>query len=345
MRERKTEEVQPRDSEYEWKTVRSRKSRYLRTQATGGKGRRQQTIRRNWRDGSDITSFFFTRFPEEVTEAELWTYFRQWGEVKEIFIPNRRNKEGRRYGFVRLKGVADKRSVERDLDNSFIRGLKLHVNIPKYGRGEATKDEIQHKLVYKEVGMIDNVRKEEASRRAALSNTTKRSYAEVVTSPIKRTNHSSRDGNHFVGNGRSWSTLSLDISEDDKLRYKNVWVGRLKKLEIFERLEEEVAWHVGPSFSAKYLGDDMTLLLGLSDTSAAEIICEETEQASSLFYSLTKWNPQLRTENRLVWLRCWGIPVVMWKMENIRMIVAAMGDLVDADTVAAVNSTCHGRPY
>ena len=80
--------------------------------------------------------------------------------------------------------------------------------------------------------MIDNVRKEEASRRAALSNTTKRSYAEVVTSPIKRTNHSSRDGNHFVGNGRSWSTLSLDISEDDKLRYKNVWVGRLKKLEI-----------------------------------------------------------------------------------------------------------------
>ena len=110
-------------------------------------------------------------------------------------------------------------------------------------------------------------------------------------------------------------------------------------------MEEEVAWHVGPSFSAKYLGDDMTLLLGLSDTSAAEIICEETEQASSLFYSLTKWNPQLRTENRLVWLRCWGIPVVMWKMENIRMIVAAMGDLVDADTVAAVNSTCHGRPY
>ena len=331
MRERKNEEVQPRDSEYEWKTVRSRKSRYLRTQANGGKGRRQQSSRRNWREGVDITSFYFTRFPEEVTEAELWTHFRQWGEVKEIFIPNRRNKEGRRYGFVRLKGIADTRSVERDLDNSFIRGLKLHVNIPKYGRGEAMKDQTQHKLVYKGVGMVENVCKEEASRRAAVSKTTKRSYAEVAASLIKRSNHLSKDGNHFAGDGSSWSTLSMDISEDDTVRYKNVWVSRVKKLEIFERLEEEVAWHVGPGISAKYLGDDMALLLGLSDKRAVEILREETEQASSLFYSLTKWNPKLWTENRLVWIRCWGIPVVAWKMENIRRIVAAVGDLVDVD--------------
>jgi len=84
--------------------------------------------------------------------------------VKEIFIPNRRNKEGRRYGFVRLKGVADARSVEKDLDNSFIRGLKLHVNIPKYGRGEAMKEQTQHKLTGEKAAMAVNVRMGEASR-------------------------------------------------------------------------------------------------------------------------------------------------------------------------------------
>lgn len=121
--------------------------------------------------------------------------------------------------------------------------------------------------------------------------TTKRSYAEVVASPLKKSNHSSREDNHFAGDDRTWSRLSLNISEKDKVRYQNVWVGRLKKLEIFKRLEEEVAWHVGPGISAKYLGDDMALLLGLSDKRAAEIIREETEQSSSLFYSLMKWNP------------------------------------------------------
>ena len=105
-------------------------------QLYGGNRLRQEINhqRRNWRGETDITSFYFTRFPEDVTEMELWTQFRKWGDVKEIFIPKRRNKEGRRYGFVRFKGVSDKRRTERYLDNIIVGGLKLHVNIPKYGR-------------------------------------------------------------------------------------------------------------------------------------------------------------------------------------------------------------------
>ena len=87
----------------------------------------------------------------------------------------------------------------------------------------------------------------------------------------------------------------------------------------------EVAWHIGPTISAKYMGDDMTLLLGLSDKRAAEIIREETEQSSSPFYSLTKWSPQLRMGTRLIWCRCWGIPILGWKAEYIRQMVAAVG--------------------
>ncbi|KAL5170332.1 hypothetical protein HKD37_11G032053 [Glycine soja] len=331
--DRFSKEAQPKDGEYEWTTVRYRKRRHLRTQSQDVEGRLPENKyhRRNWRDALDITSFYFTRFPEEVTQAELWNHFRQWGEVKEIFLPKRRNKEGRRYGFVRLKGVEDKRRVERDLDNSFIRGLKLHVNIPKYGRGKTAKEPTIIKRVHKEVAMADNIRMEEASRRAAGNKPTHRTYAEVLSSPINRGNHSNRAANHCPSNRRSCSSLTLDIFDDDKLRYENVWVGRLKKLEIFERLEEEMAWHLGPGVLAKYLGDDMTLLLGLSDTRAAAIIRDETEQGSSLFYSMVKWNPQLRTDNRLVWLRCWGIPIVAWKMENFRKLVAPVGDLVDVD--------------
>ena len=60
-------------------------------------------------------------------------------------------------------------------------------------------------------------------------------------------------------------------------------------------------------------------------------MAEEIEQGSSLFYSLTKWKSQLHTGNRLIWLRCWGIPLVAWSIDNIRKMVAVVGDLVEVD--------------
>ena len=61
--------------------------------------------------------------------------------MREIFISKHRNKGGRRYGFVRFKGVSDKRRLERQLDNIIVGGLKLYVNVPKYGRGKERYEE------------------------------------------------------------------------------------------------------------------------------------------------------------------------------------------------------------
>ena len=100
----------------------------------------------NWIDASDIHSFYFTRFPEEMNETELWYEFKKWGDVREVFIARNCNRRGKRYGFVRFNGVEDVRWLERKLDNLVVRGLKMHVNIPKHGRermiqGEANRND------------------------------------------------------------------------------------------------------------------------------------------------------------------------------------------------------------
>ena len=46
----------------------------------------------NWREHKDVTSFYFSRFPEETTEKDLWRHFKQVGDVREIFISPKRNK-------------------------------------------------------------------------------------------------------------------------------------------------------------------------------------------------------------------------------------------------------------
>ena len=56
-------------------------------------------------------------------EKDLWFHFKKWGDVRELFISKKRNKMGRRYGFVRFKGVSDVRALERQLDNLVVGGL------------------------------------------------------------------------------------------------------------------------------------------------------------------------------------------------------------------------------
>ena len=69
----------------------------------------------------------------------------------------------------------------------------------------------------------------------------------------------------------------------------DTWVGRLKNLGAFERVEEEIPWELGVNVMPKYIGDDMVLLLGLLDSEAEEIISDEHQHGTSPFYSPQHW--------------------------------------------------------
>ena len=135
-RERNSEREWGGEREREWVRVGSR-----RHYAGNGYGHQVERWKTNWRDASDIHSFFFTRFPEEMNESDLWYEFKKWGDVRETFIARNCNRWGKRYGFVRFKGVKDVTKFERKLDSLVVGGLKMHVNTPKHGRVRATLEE------------------------------------------------------------------------------------------------------------------------------------------------------------------------------------------------------------
>jgi len=61
-------------------------------------------------------------------------------------------------------------------------------------------------------------------------------------------------------------------------------------------------WDGGEDIKPRYLGDDMVLLMSLTDTRAEEICKEEAKNRSSMFHSLEKWNLNLKPVFRLVWI-------------------------------------------
>lgn len=147
-----------------------------RTHVGNRDGQQQCYNQTNWRDQNEISSFYFTRFSDNVTEKDLWYQFKKWDDVREIFISKQRNKDGRRYGFIRFKGVHDMHILERQLDSIVIRGMKLYVNIPKYGRERGRKTNSEDK----QKGQEQRNENEASRSTQRCTRTNQASYAEVV---------------------------------------------------------------------------------------------------------------------------------------------------------------------
>lgn len=56
------------------------------------------------------------------------------GEIDEVVISPRRDKRGRRFGFVRFMNVKDEDPLAIKLDNIVLEGRKIYVNLSKFMR-------------------------------------------------------------------------------------------------------------------------------------------------------------------------------------------------------------------
>ena len=138
----------------------------------------------------------------------------------------------------------------------------------------------------------------------------RRSYAEVLNWNIRTPAQTRIPDTLEYTSSKSTSEVSLDIPIMGKQWLNKAWVGRLKNLAVFDSIEEDIWWDNGQNISPKYVGDDMVLLLGLTEEKAERMLNEEDEGWGNLFYSIEKWNPNRRPGFRLTWLQCWGIPLV-----------------------------------
>ena len=124
--------------------------------------------------------------------------------------------------------------------------------------------------------------------------------------------------------------MYLDVTETGSNWAKEAWVGRLKNLAIFDRVENDLYWDFEDDISPKYVGDDMVLLIGLTDERVKQMM-EEEERRATPFHSLEKWSPKIHTGYRLTWVTCWGIPLLAWDTKQISKIVVIIRDMVDVD--------------
>ncbi|PWA85977.1 nucleotide-binding alpha-beta plait domain-containing protein [Artemisia annua] len=80
------------------------------------------------------TSIFITNFPETCSAKDLFNTCKQYGHVVDAFIPFKRSKAGKRFGFVRFINVFSVERLVGNLCTIWIDIHRLHANISRFQR-------------------------------------------------------------------------------------------------------------------------------------------------------------------------------------------------------------------
>ncbi|KAK9074113.1 hypothetical protein SSX86_006710 [Deinandra increscens subsp. villosa] len=89
---------------------------------------------------SRITKFYVSNLPERCSGADLAKEVRNFGTIFDIYIARKRDKIGRRFGFISLFDVKDRREMERVLSSIRLGDYKLKVNVARFVLEEGEVD-------------------------------------------------------------------------------------------------------------------------------------------------------------------------------------------------------------
>ena len=184
-------------------------------------------------------------------------------------------------------------------------GLRMYVNIPKYGkeRSGMTLSTARGKQYVKQYE-DENRGTYPSTKQPVPSGLNRGSFADAVVGRNSRVDQRKPPTNEDYLCHSLRSSVQLDIPLSGQKWLHEAWVGRLKNLALFDRVEEDILWDLGVNISLKYIGGDMILLLGLTKEQARQMMDAKNEGGDSLFHTLEKWSPQMRSGYRLTWVQC-----------------------------------------
>lgn len=295
----------------------------------GDKGKRKMM------EGVSSTSFFVTEIGDQWKANNLFFKFKALGEIDEVVIPPRRDNRGRRFGFMRFYNVKDKYLLSIKLDNLVLDGRKIYANLPRYKR--KTKEEVSQGLNLGDKGKVIAASMEGTLhvKKSWVGVNGQKSYVEalhngtVAEVPIVGSNQ--RRGVifkplHFVPNQEEVNRLNKAFT--GALRYPGDEVDIKRKF-----LEESLF-----SIKVTILGPNICLLEDLVGEDMESMLLERKDWWDLLFVSIKPWKPSNIDDERLVWIKTYGIPCHARGESLFRSLVDSIGRFVKTDEETKLTS-------
>nr|GEV52861.1 transposon TX1 [Tanacetum cinerariifolium] len=154
------------------------------------------------------TSIFVTNFPDSFKAKDLFHVCKQYRHVVDSFIPLKRTKEGKRFGFVRFNNVFNVGRLVINLCTIWVDRLKLHANRARFDRAPLNRAN---------------------------------AHVKNIAMPVKVTNHTACMGDGAMGGGKSYVNVMASNARSgySKDAGQNSYVGTVKKKIEFRQIMKE----------------------------------------------------------------------------------------------------------
>ncbi|GJU77015.1 nucleotide-binding alpha-beta plait domain-containing protein, partial [Tanacetum coccineum] len=266
------------------------------------------------------TSVFITNFPESFSAKELFHSCKQYGHVVDSFIPTKRSKSGKRFGFVRFINVFNEERLVNNLCTVWIDRYKLQANIARFhrppvnGRKHLPKDAGRVKSSNTNAYMNDNVSKNVNGITGGGN-----SYMNVVKGQMQPRSGDSQAVPAVVLDDEC--LLSRDLSKS--------LLGRVKEFASLANLKMALSNEGFVDIKIQYMGELWVMMEFVTEESIK--LFRDNVSVGSWFSQIKQASMDFVTEGRIAWVEIEGIPFKLWSGNTFKRIAAKWGELLDVD--------------
>jgi hypothetical protein len=269
-------------------------------------------------DQSSI-SFFVTNFPEDCTTEDLWKVFGRFGRLGDVYIPNKVDKWGKRFAFVKFREDRHAMELCNEMDDVWIGTYKLRVNKSRFGRREEERKK-EEPVTQKKLLLGDG------------SNNLNRSFKEALENA-----HEGRK----VGSDMVVTEDVLDVKVEGNVlkELQESYVGKLAvNIEVY-RIRTILFMEGLAHISVTDMGRKMVLIHSPKKGEIAKMWKDRIEWISYYFREVQPWSPNCFADRRDTWVKVYGIPLHIWGENLFKAIGGKYGEFLDFDNNTAAK-TC-----
>ncbi|GKD26932.1 RNA-directed DNA polymerase, eukaryota, partial [Tanacetum coccineum] len=279
----------------------------------------QEVSRRGYKKSSkqdDVarisTSIYVTNFPISFTAKDLYHTCKQYGHVVDSFIPVKKAKDGKRFGFVKFINVFNVERLVNNLCTIWIGRLKLHANVARFSR-ESKKDS---NLSEQRTNEMCNSKVQEGNKGVKDSGVGK-SYVNVV------------QGNVLKGDSGNSPAIVLDDDCGNDVDLSRHVFGKVKDFNSINNLKLILAKEGFEEVNLSYMGG-LWVMIELHNVESQKDLLSHPG-VRSWFQDLVAAYADFFSKERIVWVDVEGIPLNAWSSNTFSRIGNKWGEVMDIE--------------
>ncbi|GJS09127.1 zinc finger, CCHC-type containing protein [Tanacetum coccineum] len=296
----------------------------LGTNYTGGK--RNSTV-----------SFMFFKFPTDWGMGNLWMLFKKFGTVFDMYMVQKRLRNGERYGFVRFKLVTNVEGLLKRLREIKFgeENLKVFVAYDRKNLGvrgdevnRSVGNEMRKGNGWKDNGWNGGTRDE-------------RNFAEVVNGEKRdrdkkesgwegRNDGCRNEGERIENKDKKEDVRIVEVCDDEvnTTLFNKCLIGEVKSMCYLTKLGSICGEQGLSNVEVKLLGGLEVLMVFDTPETATNILNSSGHGLRRWVHKMRIWNKNYTLPGRITWINIIGVPVSCWSESVFKKIAALHGRVI-----------------